>query len=89
MKSLDNKDLYKIIKELNKESPWNHYFWLNEELQTLEKGANLKSEGSNLEKWNRINKIVEEKYFSNKSILDIGCSDFFSYKVSNYRRSFR
>lgn len=85
MKSLDNKDLYKIIKELNKESPWNHYFWLNEELQTIEKVANLKSEGSNLEKWNRINKIVEEKYFSNKSILDIGCSDgFFSYKVSNY-----
>ena len=36
MKSLDNKDLYKIIKELNKESPWNHYFWLNKS-QTLEK----------------------------------------------------
>ena len=57
MKSLDNKDLYKIIKELNKESPWNHYFWLNEELQTLEKVVNLKSEGSNLEKWNKFNPV--------------------------------
>ena len=69
------------------ESPWNHYFWLNEDLQTIDEGLIPRSEGSNLNKWHRINKIVKEKHFNNKTILDIGCSDgYFSYKVSKYAK---
>lgn len=73
--------------ELEKESPWNHYFQLNEDLQTIDEKLIQRSEGSNINKWHRIKKIVGEKYFKDKTILDIGCSDgYFSYKVSNYAK---
>ena len=86
-KPLNNKDLYKIIKELEKEGPWNHYFRFNENLQTINEKLIPRSEGSNINKWHRINKIVEERYFNDKTIIDIGCSDgYFSYKVSSYAK---
>ena len=82
---MEKKELVKYLKELEKEGPWNHYFCLDGDIQTIQKRNIPKSEGSNLAKWSRIQTIIKKNYFKDKTILDIGCSDgYFSLMTSKF-----
>ncbi len=82
---MDKDKITNILKELNKEGDWNHYFELGDGIQTISKEQIPNSNGFNLRKWERIKDLIPQEYFTNKNILDVGCSDgFFSLKASQF-----
>ena len=84
---MDKKDLINLLEKLNEESEWNHFFELEKGIQTIPNEKIPKSDGSNIKKWERIIKIISEKHFTDKTVLDIGCSDgYFSIMSSKFAR---
>ena len=84
---MEKNKLLNTIKALKKEGKWNHCFELDNGIQTIPKEEIPKSEGSNLKKWERITSLINENYFTNKKILDVGCSDgYFSLMTSKFAK---
>ena len=84
---MDKEELNNLIEKLNQESEWNHFFELEKGIQTIPNDKIPKSDGSNIKKWKRITKIINEKHFKDKTVLDIGCSDgYFSIMSSKFAK---
>jgi len=68
-----NKDeLQRRIKELS-ESDWNHYFELPHGLVT--RSSHINSPGYCITKWQRLKPLLESIDVTDKTVIDIGCSD--------------
>ena len=70
---------------LRQESKWNHQFHLPGDITTIAPSDVPNSAGSNIVKWERLTKILGPKFFKDKTVLDVGCSDgFFAIKAAEF-----
>tara|TARA_Y100000593_G_C4272672_1_gene318249 strand:+ start:94 stop:786 length:693 start_codon:yes stop_codon:yes gene_type:complete len=71
----------KKILDLAKEQDWNHQYILPGGIRTRTK--DIRSPGYNLNKWARLEPIIDELEPSGKTLLDVGCSDgYYSLQCS-------
>ena len=73
--------LQEKVTEYTKTEDWNHYYEFPYEIKTLEVLPD--SPGNNVNKWKRLEKVFDKIDITNKSIIDIGCSDgYYSNKCA-------
>ena len=78
---MNKKELYKKIKSLSSDQPWNHNFDLPFGLKTI--NNQIDSPANNINKLSKILKLFAPQEFNKKKILDIGCSDgYFSIELA-------
>ena len=84
---MENNKLLNKLEALTKDGKWNHCFELADGIQTIPREDIPKGEGSNFKKWERITSLINESHFTNKKILDVGCSDgYFSFMTSKFAK---
>lgn len=79
---MNKENLSKQIDLLSSEGEWNHCYEFPFGLKT--RRHHIQSPGYNLNKWERLEPVIELLEPSGKTLLDVGCSDgFFSIMSAN------
>lgn len=80
-KDMNQAEIQKKVDDFSLVEEWNHNYLFPYGIQT--KHVDADSPGSNIKKWERLKLILRDLDVTNKSILDIGCSDgFYSIKCA-------
>tara|TARA_R110002020_G_scaffold78557_2_gene197474 strand:- start:4931 stop:5620 length:690 start_codon:yes stop_codon:yes gene_type:complete len=73
MREYTKELLARAVLRLTDGEEWNHQFFLPFDIKTRKKDVD--SPGYNINKWKRIEKIIDSIGIKDKSVIDVGCSD--------------
>jgi len=79
---MTNEEIQNKILEFSKEEDWNHQYIFQNGIKTRK--TDINSPAYNLNKWARLDPIIERLEPVGKTVLDIGCSDgYYSIQCAN------
>tara|TARA_Y100000310_G_scaffold109720_1_gene108158 strand:- start:5324 stop:6016 length:693 start_codon:yes stop_codon:yes gene_type:complete len=70
---MSNNEIQKKVLELSREEEWNHLYTFPNGVRT--RTFDINSPGYNINKWSRLEPILDKVGVKDKTVLDVGCSD--------------